>query len=337
MSANPFVNEPGFEDSDDSEFSQASDAADLYGRSSNATQARAYTAKIHHETIRISVLQRIEKYFGITKPLSGTDKAVSDTAATFTQTSFKLEDNSWEPFEDVLKLRFLWYFQNYHQSIEESMKKHGDLVTDGKKFPTMPFEGGGNVMDGTFNYTNLKKRLDRVKELLDEETKRWIKEGAEAARKENPTALSMQNELASMPQHFRGRDTVLDFELVDKNPFHWKVIIFGKPMTNLDEGIFEMRIVFSPRFPEEQPRATIQTPIFHHRVSSHGILCYTPKKAENIKSHIEAAVEAIVGNTACPDSWTVVNPEASELLWGNEEQKKQYNRRLRRSAQQSSE
>lgn len=335
MSANPYVNEPGFENSDENDSSQASDAADPYGRAYNATQAKAYIAKIHHETIRISVLQRIEKYFGIliTKTPDNTAK-VSNTWMT---TSYKPEEDTWEPFEDLCKRRTLWYYSSYHQSIEESIKKHGDLVKDGKQFPTMPFEHGGNGMNGTFDYTNLKKRLEKVKKLLEEETERWIEEGADAVRKDNPTALSMQNEIASMPQHFRERDTTLDFELVDENPYHWKVIIFGKPMTNLDEGIFDMRVVFSPRFPEEQPRVTIKTPIFHHRVSPDGVLCYTPKKPENIKSHIEAAVEAIVGNTACPNAWTVVNPEASELLWGNEDQKKQYNRRLRRSAQQSSE
>lgn len=333
MSSNPYVNEPGFEASDDSDSSQVSDA---YGRY-NATQAKAYKAKIHHETIRISVLQRIEKYFGIARPLSSKDKAVNNTATTFIQAASIPGDEVWEQFEDICKQRFRWYYSSYLRSIEDSIKEHGTLVKDGNKFPTMPFEGGGNQMTGTFDYTNLKKRLERVKELLDAEVEQWIHDGAEATRKESPAALSMQNELNSMSQHFRGHDTMLDFELVDENPYHWKIIVFGKPMTNLDEGIFEMRLVFSPRFPEEQPRVSIKTPIFHHRVSPDGVLCYVPKKPENIKSHVEAAVEAIVGNTACPNCWTVVHPEASELLWGNDEQKKQYNRKLRRSAQQSSE
>ena len=338
MSANPYVNEPGFEASDESDSSQDSGLSAMIVRTHNSVQAKAYTAKIHHENVRISVLQRIEQYFGIARATSNAEKASNNTATTSTHTPVKPEDDMWEPFEDLCKRRFLWYYSSYHRSIEKSIKEHGDLVKDGKKFPTMPFEFGNNQMSGNFGYTSLKLRLERVKRLLDEEAEQWITDGAESLKKEKPNALTMQNELASMPQHFREKsDTMLDFEAVDGNPYHWKIIIFGSPMTNLDEGIFDMRVVFSPRFPEEQPRVTIKTPIFHHRVSPDGVLCYSVKKPENIKSHIEAAIQAVVGDTTCPDAWTVVHPEASELLWGNDEQKKQYNRRLRRSAQQSSE
>lgn len=39
-------------------------------------------------------------------------------------------------------------------------------------------------------------------------------------------------------------------------------------MTNLDGGLFTFELAFSPRFPEEQPRAKFLTHLYHHRVTS---------------------------------------------------------------------
>lgn len=39
-------------------------------------------------------------------------------------------------------------------------------------------------------------------------------------------------------------------------------------MTNLDGGLFNIEIAFSPRFPNEQPRAKFLTPFYHYRVTS---------------------------------------------------------------------
>lgn len=38
-------------------------------------------------------------------------------------------------------------------------------------------------------------------------------------------------------------------------------------MTNLDGGLFNFELAFSPRFPEEQPRAKFITPLFHHKIT----------------------------------------------------------------------
>ena len=43
---------------------------------------------------------------------------------------------------------------------------------------------------------------------------------------------------------------------------------FGRPMTNLDGGLFNIEIAFSPRFPIEHPRARFRTPFYHYRVTS---------------------------------------------------------------------
>jgi ubiquitin-conjugating enzyme E2 Z len=102
-------------------------------------------------------------------------------------------------------------------------------------------------------------------------------------------------------------------------------------------GIFNITLSIPPDFPESQPRIKFETPIFHHRVSSAGYLCYSPTKSEEISSHLEAVVKAIDDENAVYDPRAVVNPGAFALYWGGDDKKKFYNRKLRRSAQESTE
>jgi Ubiquitin-protein ligase len=108
-------------------------------------------------------------------------------------------------------------------------------------------------------------------------------------------------------------------------------------MTNLDGGLFKIRISFSPRFPEEQPRIRFETRLFHHRIASDGTPCYVPptNRREDVKAHIEAVIDSLEEENPPYDPRTIVRPEAFKLYWGSEEDRKMYNRRLRRSVQQS--
>jgi ubiquitin-conjugating enzyme E2 Z len=109
-------------------------------------------------------------------------------------------------------------------------------------------------------------------------------------------------------------------------------------MTNLDGGLFHIRMNFSTRFPDEQPRARFETKIFHHHVAPDGTACYIPNplKREDIRSHIEAIISTLEEDEPAYDPRMIVNPEATKLFWGSgKDDKKQYNRRLRRSVQQS--
>jgi ubiquitin-conjugating enzyme E2 Z len=115
------------------------------------------------------------------------------------------------------------------------------------------------------------------------------------------------------------------------------ITYFGRPMTNLDGGLFRIKLCFSPRFPEEHPRAKFETQLFHHRIATDGTPCYTPRRAEDPKSHIEAIIEALEEEHPPYDPRTMVNPEAAKLFWGSAEDKKLYNRKLRRAVQRSTE
>ena len=211
-------------------------------------------------------------------------------------------------------------------------------VKENDNFTIMPFEGGGNTMGGKFKYADLRRRLELIHAVLYSETEHWAKEGLAMVKRESSVAAGLQLLFERVAENFRRSDMVtLDVDLENRNPFVWIMTYFGRPMTNLDGGVFRIKMSISPRFPDEQPRIVFETPIFHHRISKNGVPCYFPKKADDLKSHIEALIEAIEETDPPYDPRTLVNPDATRLLWGSADEKKQYNRQLRRSVQRSTE
>lgn len=295
---------------------------------------RLSAAQIRHETLRISVIQRLEEYLGIGP--DGQALPQNNPKEEYDLDMDPIEDDSnvpFEPFKDLCKRRFLWYFDSYL----EAVKKGKQEVQDGEPFARMPFEGPSNTMEGKFNYTELERRLQSIKRALDAETESWAAEGLVAKAKETTVAVNLQRQYEQVVESFRQSDLPHSVELLDGNPFVWILTYFGKPMTNLDGGLFKIRISFSPRFPEEQPRIRFETRLFHHRIASDGTPCYVPptSRREDVKAHIEAVIDALEEENPPYDPRTIVRPEAFKLYWGSEEDRKMYNRRLRRSVQQS--
>jgi ubiquitin-conjugating enzyme E2 Z len=315
MSQNPYENEPGFED-----------AKSDYDKKNQ----EAYVAKIRHESLRISVIERLEEYLNISQ--GKTPGVTVYNAEEDYQSS--AADAPFEPFKDLCKRRFLWYYESYVNSIDEELKKH----KDGDRFEKMPFEGPGNTMEGTFQYSNLKKRIEVIFEKLNEEASSWAAEGLVAVQSEMSIASNLQRQFEQIVENYKKNDAItLDLDLVDKNPFVWQLVLFGRPMTNLDGGVFRLIITLSPKFPDVLPRVKFETPIFHHRVSPNGVLCYDATRKDDMRSHIEAIIEAIEEESPAYDPRTLVNLEAARLFWGTPDEKKMYSRRLRRSVQDSSE
>ena len=242
----------------------------------------------------------------------------------------------FEPFKDLYKRRFLWYYDTYLHTIETHAKKH----KDGDRFDKMPFEGGSNSMDGQFQYTELKRRLMFIKEVINRETENWALEGMLAKQRELSVAANLQRQFEQLLEHHKLKSIfTIDMELVGGNPFVWQITYFGRPTTRLDGGIFRIRVCLSSKFPDEQPRVRMETPIYHHRVSKDGIVCYFPKKIEEgtMKNHVEAIIEALEDESPPFDPRTIVHPEATRLFWGSAEDKKKYNRSLRRTVERSTE
>ncbi|ELR06022.1 hypothetical protein GMDG_07733 [Pseudogymnoascus destructans 20631-21] len=314
MSSNPYENEPGYESAKSSEDKQ---------------NQKNY---IRHETLRISIIQRLEEYLGIAS--NGTVLPPLSTDSD----SDSLDDNSddslaaFEPFKDLCKRRFLWYYDSYLLAIRKAREE----VTDGQLFARMPFEGQGNDMVGKFNYTELTRRLETIKATLDAETNRWADEGLAQKKKDSGVAANLQRQYEQVVEAYKRDSAVtLDIELVDSNPFVWSITYFGRPMTNLDGGLFRITLRLSPRFPEEQPRTRFETSLFHHRIARDGTPCYNASRSDDVKSHIDGIIEALEEESPPYDPRTLVNPEAAKLYWGTQEERKAYNRLLRRAVQRS--
>ena len=276
----------------------------------------------------------MEDYLGIST--NGQVLPPSADCADEDEAMDNLEDGSsaaFEPFKDLCKRRFIWYYDSYLLAISKAKED----VTDGQAFTRMPFEGQGNDMVGKFNYSELERRLKLIRKTLDAETTRWAEEGI-TTKKETGVAANLQRQYDQAVEAYKRNSSVtLNIELVDNNPFVWSITYFGRPMTNLDGGLFRIKLYTSPHFPEEQPRAKFETSLFHHRIASDGTPCYTAPRPDDIKSHIDAIIEALEEEQPPYDPRTMVNPEAAKLYWGSAEDKKNYNRRLRRAVQRSME
>lgn len=127
----------------------------------------------------------------------------------------------FEPFKDLCKRRFLWYYDIYMASIATERVK----VTEGQGFVRMPFEHSGNTMEGRFYYPDLERRIKLVRARLDKETAGWAAEGAILTQRESGVAANLQRQYEQTVEHYRKSDSfTLDIELVDKNPFLWRVV-----------------------------------------------------------------------------------------------------------------
>ena len=256
----------------------------------------------------------------------------SDEDRGISGSSIGLGSTKFEPFADLCKRRFLWYYETYLTTVDEYAQRD----RDGSTFEQMPFEGEGNQMKGQFEYSTLRKRLERLKEVIDKETAIWAQDGLLAKQRETGLSANLQRQFEQLTEHNRlkGKFNV-NLELEDHNPFLWLITYFGRPMTHLDGGVFKLRVSVSTKFPDEQPRVKVETPMYHHRVSKEGVLCYFVQKPEELRSHLEAILEALEEESPPFDPRTIVHPEASKLLWGTAEDKKRYYRLLRRSAQRT--
>jgi ubiquitin-conjugating enzyme E2 Z len=292
--------------------------------------------QIRHESLRISVIQRLESYLGI---LPSGQRPVREPED---QPEMDLDDYEesnvpFEPFMDLCKRRFLWYYESYKAAVE---KGKGE-VKPNEQFARMPFESPHhNGMDGKFDYVDLDRRLDNIKAAIDAETEGWAAEGLKAVASESTVSVNLKHQFEQVVISFKESDLPHNVMLENGNPFLWVITYFGQPMTNLDGGLFRIKLHFSPRFPDEQPRVRFETKIFHHLISSDGTVCYVPKpsRIEDVRSHIEAILSALEEDEPAYDPRKIVNLEASRMFWnGGKDNKKLYNRKLRRSVQESME
>jgi ubiquitin-conjugating enzyme E2 Z len=126
----------------------------------------------------------------------------------------------FEPFKDMIKRKFLWYYETYLESVKEESQK----VIKNQAFKSMPFEHGSNGMEGKFLYSELDTRLRHIRALLDKEAEGWITEGVEATKNDESIAVNLKRQFDQCVAHFQKEGVAVDIELEDSNPFHWRVV-----------------------------------------------------------------------------------------------------------------
>ncbi|KAL2817435.1 ubiquitin-conjugating enzyme/RWD-like protein [Aspergillus cavernicola] len=319
MSSNPYENEPGYEN--------AKSESDR----DNMVQ---YNHKICHETIRIAVIQPLEMALDILP--DGTMRTPNGKPSDDDDMSEDEAPGYDNPFIDLRKRRLLWYYEAYTELIDRELTDSGSVTASKRPFHRMPFESGGNTMDGHFDYPELSRRLALVRQKIMEETENWRVQGLQAHKDELGIAVNLQRQYEQIVENLKGhKNYSIELSLVGGNPFLWKVTYFGRPTTPLEGGIIKARIHLSPRFPEEQPRVFLETPLSHVRVSKEGVLCYFPRKIEEMRNHVESIVAALEEDDPPYDPRTTVNHEASKLFWGSLDDRKKYKRTLRRDVERS--
>ena len=175
--------------------------------------------------MRISIISRLEEYLHINSDGTLQPTPVANDPDDYEQGNLSLSDLespvNFEPFKDLCKRRFMWYYDTYLTSIAAERQK----VTDGQPFVRMPFEHSGNVMEGKFLYSELERRLKFVWEMLDKETEGWATEGKILIAKESGVAANLQRQYEQTVEHYKRSDSVtLDITLRDNNPFVWDVV-----------------------------------------------------------------------------------------------------------------
>ncbi|KAJ6038542.1 hypothetical protein N7499_004360 [Penicillium canescens] len=319
LSSNPYILEPGFDT-----------------RGNDTENMEAYNSKIRHENLRLAVIAPLEKalqfpfltYQHISQrndqpPVSGA--APGDRRGP--------DQSSLSAFADFSKQRFLWYLDLYKNAIEKG------IVDEARRHKTpfiqMPFEGVGNIMQGTWDYTDLKARLASVQGQLMQETHKWPVEGLALVKEDAGIAVKLMGQHEQIVAELKSQRQVIDLSLADGNPFVWRLTYVGRTESRLEGGIIKIKIFISPRHPVEQPRVFVESPLYHIRVSKLGVMIYLPARADDIRHHIDGIINTLEDDNPPYNPLMTVNPEASALCWGTEVERRLYRRKLRASLEAS--
>ncbi|KAI8929902.1 ubiquitin conjugating enzyme [Entophlyctis helioformis] len=294
MTDMPYRNEPGFDNEN------------------NKTLLETYNQKITHETLRISICDRFENMLD-----------ANARKAVFCRCSGE------SPFADQMKLMFLWYFDVYMSIVD----RESPLVKNGQKFMVARFEGSGNIMNGTFDYSSIRKRLISIHDRILDESNHWL---SMAPKNIQDDLLIVGNLKKQFDQIVASQDydSTMSMELVDGNPFHWRMVIIGPLGTNYEDGLFEVRMVFHKSFPAVPPRIRFETSVFHASVAPNGVPYYKVAKPGDVRQYLDA-LYALFSEPPSSSPATHLNTQAAQLYFGDETQRRSYNRSARRCAQRS--
>ncbi|KAF7716527.1 Uncharacterized protein PECH_005186 [Penicillium ucsense] len=306
LAENPYTLEPGNE------------------KCADTRESEVYNAKVHHENLRLAVIRPLEEAFG------GSDLTLAERSLNTIPRLHKKRPLP-RPFIDVLKRRFLWYLESYKMEIEKGRLRRGWSTGS---FPVLRFECTGNDMTGHWDYDKLKSQLKNLEDQILAETRNWPRLGIKEASNSEVLAASLRTQYKNIASALgRRTEGMAVVELVEDNPFLWKLTYHGRPMTQFDGGVIKAKIYISPKHPAEQPRVFLEDTLEHVRVTPQKFLLYLPLEAEGMSDHVDGIIRSLEEESPPCDPLMTVNPAASALCWGTPEEKRQYRRNLRRSVE----
>ncbi|KAJ3299418.1 hypothetical protein HK104_009020 [Borealophlyctis nickersoniae] len=305
MSDKPYLNEPGFD------------------KTTDPKVIEPYNQKIMHETLRIAVCDRLEQCLGWKK----SDIKVDGAAASIQRNFCSCRERS--PFEDLAKRMMLCYHDRYMDIVARESEK----VEDGSAFVRTQFEGGNNTMEGHFHYAQLKERLQKIYAELLDESEKWTRESREWVKQDTTTASNLKSQFDQICASEDFESSIL-LELEDDNPFVWITTFIGMPASQYDGGMFRAKIVFHDRFPDILPRVRFVSEVFHPQITKDGVPFYRVQRPDDVRQHLETLLELFTKDPK-NDPTTHVNQKAASLYFGTKEERRDYNRNVRRCAQRS--
>ena len=149
-----------------------------------------------------------------------------------------------------------------------------------------------------------------------------------------PSAVAMRRLMADLRE--LERDTpegISAAPISDANLLVWNASIFGPDETPWEGGIYPLRLTFPPQYPTKPPRVVFLCEMYHPNVYADGNLCldiiqdkWTPVYT------VGKLLQSILSLLTDPNPNSPANPAAAKLY---RENRKQYNRKVRRVAERS--
>ncbi|KAJ3183076.1 hypothetical protein HDU87_007498 [Geranomyces variabilis] len=304
LSEDPYHNEPGHEKEKDKK---------VLGD---------YNAKLLHETIRISVIDRLEEYLGWRSADPKLESLIGARGHTFCSCRTK------SPFINVAKEMFLMYKHLYDDTLVEEKAKG----RDGKSFVLTRFEAGGNRCDGSFDYQSLRDRLDALQKALLAEPEQWLVDSRQWLADESTTASNLRAQFQQIKAS-KDYDTSVLMDLEDNNPYAWNLSVVKLPNT-YDGGIFRAQMRFHNDFPEVRPRIRFECEVFHPHVSKDGIPYIRVQRPDNVRDYLDALCDLFMADPSSDPS-THLNVKATKMWFGTKEERRDFNRNARRCGQKT--
>ncbi|KAG5456176.1 MAG: hypothetical protein BJ554DRAFT_4157, partial [Olpidium bornovanus] len=291
-----------------------------------------------------------------------TDTAAGSSGSSSASSSSVLQTAPKREFEDLAKRLFLWYYDTYVvRSLLPCLVQRDRCGQPGGCFRAMSFEHARNSMDGTFVYPQLEERLIRIRQAIMDETEEFILESHTWVTMDTTTCSNLRRQFEQIRESkdYEGeRDLskrsgfcasrmeagatgisskhnpggalavlpdlgLMELQLRDNNPFVWDILVFGRPMTQFDGGLFKCRMVFHDNFPEVHPRTTFTAPVYHPHVTEDGVPFYRVVREDSVRAHLTAICD-IFDKDPVPDPATHVNRKAAALYFGTKEEKREY-------------